>query len=271
MQLEKTGKIKINNIKFRLNKIVIEYLNVDNEENKIKLPLEISSYYDLNKYEEISLDKWNEILFKSKEIEIEKYLINLYSSKTISIYETKKKAMKYYSNDEKLLDKCILELKNNSFLDDRKFVNEYYEYLSNSLYGKYYILNFFKNNEIDKELLKDLDFNEEKEKEKAVKYLGKLLNSQKNNFMKIKVKIYNSLLKRGFDQNLTYEIINSLNIDENKERELLQKDLKRLIEKELKRKDEIDYQVINKKLISKGYRFKDIKEEMDKYKGENHD
>ncbi len=270
MQLEEVGNVKINNLKVKSSKVLVEY-EIDNNINKIKLPIEIYSKYKLLNNTLIPLNKWNEILKESKKIEIKETLMKIYSSKTRSIYNTRNKALKYYYDDEDLLEECINELKLEKLLDDSKFIKEYYEYLEDSLYGKYYILNFFRNNEIDKELLKDLDFNESKEKEKAIKYLGNLLDTDKYNFMKVKVKIYNSLLSRGFDQGLTYDIINSLNIDRNKELELLNKEFNKLKDKELRKNKEIDYQVIIKKLISKGYRISDIKEVINLYKGENND
>ena len=271
MHLEEVGNIIIKNIKAKGDKVTIEYLDSNRNEEKIKLNLDIYSLYKLDKNMEIDEDKWKEILDNNIKEDIKTYIIKLYNSKTISIYELRNKVNKKFKGNEALINTLIEDLINDGVLDDSKFVKEYYSYLNKELYGKYYILNFFKINEISKDLLYPLDFASDKELEKALKYVNKLIRKNKSNFMRLKVKIYSRLLSRGFDQEITMKVLNELNINEEDEKKSLKKDMDKIVSRELKKKGEIDYKVLNKKLISKGYKFSDINEAIQMLKGERDD
>lgn len=271
MHLEEVGNIYIKNIKIKGNKVTVEYLDSNKNEERIKLNLDIYSLYKLEKNKEIDEKLWKEILDNNIKEDIKTYIIKQYNSKTISIYELKNKTNKKFKGNDELINTLIEDLIKDGTLDDSKFVKEYYSYLSKELYGKYYILNFFKLNNISKDLLLPLDFNSEKELEKALKYVNKLIRKNKSNFMKLKVKIYSRLLSRGFDQEITMKVLNELNINEEDEKKSLNKDIERIVSRELKKKGEIDYKILNKKLISKGYKFSDINEAIEKLKGERND
>ncbi len=271
MHLEEVGNIYIKNIKVKGGKVLIEYLDLNKEENKIKLNFDIYSLYKIEKNKEININTWNEILDNNIKEDIKNYIIKLYNSKTISIYELKNKTNKKFKGNSELINTLIQDLIKDNILDDSKFVKEYYSYLSKELYGKYYILNFFKLNDISKDLLVDLDFDFDKELEKALKYVNKFIKKDKSNFMRLKVKIYSKLLSRGFDQEVTMKVLNGLNINEDDEKNALKKDMDRIVSRELKKKGEIDYKIVNKKLISKGYKFSDIKEAIENLKGERND
>ncbi len=270
MHLEEVGNIYIKNIKIKGNNVFIEYL-YNNNEDKIKLNYDIYSLYKLEKDSEINITLWNEILNNNLKEDIKTYIIKLYNSKTISIYELKNKMNKKFKGNDELINTLIEDLINEKLLDDSKFVKEYYSYLSKELYGKYYILNFFKLNNISKDLIKDLDFSFDKELEKALKYVNKLINKNKSNFMKLKVKIYSKLLSHGFDQEVTMKVLNGLNINEEDEKNALKKDMDKIVSREIKKRGEVDYKILNKKLISKGYKFSDINEAIEALKGERND
>ncbi len=271
MHLEEVGNIYIKNIKIKGNKVLIEYQDLNKNEDKIKLNLDLYSLYKIDKNKEIDINTWKEILENNIKEDIKSYIIKLYNSKTISIYELKNKVNKKFKGHEELINTLIEDLINDGILDDSKFVKEYYSYLNKELYGKYYILNFFKLNEISKDLVLPLDFNSDFELEKALKYVNKLIKKNKSNFMKLKVKVYYKLLSRGFDQEITMKVLNELNINENDERNALKKDMDKIVSKEIKKKGEIDYKTLNKKLISKGYKFSYVNEAIEKLKGERND
>lgn len=119
----------------------------------------------------------------------------------------------------------VKQLRSEGVLDDQNYVNLVLDTLNNELYGKYYIINYFKIKGISDELSSKIVFNDECELEKAKKYFESIRNLfVSSNFTKQKKKIYDDMVKRGFTVDIILKVLNSLKIDQNIENERLKKD-----------------------------------------------
>lgn len=268
MQLEEVGKITIVSMKEKSLVINIEYKDDRDISYKVKLPIEVASKYKIDVNDHVDKDLWNVILNESKKIDIKNYIVKNYVSKILSIQDIKFKCYKKFK-DYALVDESIQELINSKFLDDSSYMNEYFSYLNSELYGKYFILNYFKKNGVDEKLISNLKFNDKDEYNKAVAYVNnKIKRANSSNFMKSKVKIYNKLLSRGFNQSVIIEVLKKLNINEEDEIASLKKDLNKILNKKKKNK-ELSRRDIIKLLISKGYSLSRILEVLDDESSEN--
>lgn len=122
-------------------------------------------------------------------------------------------------------DCVVKQLRNEGLLDDPNYVKLVLETLNNELYGKYYIINYFKIKGISDELISKINFNDECELEKAKKYFESIQNLfVSSNFAKQKKKIYDDMVKRGFTVDIILKVLNGLKIDQSIENERLKKD-----------------------------------------------
>lgn len=268
MQLEEAGKIVIVSMKEKSLVINIEYKDDRDISYKVKLPIEVVSKYKINVDDKIDKDLWNKILNESKKIDIKNYIVKNYVSKILSIQDIKFKCYRKFK-DYPLVDESIKELIDSNFLNDSFYVNDYFSFLNSELYGKYYILNYFKKHGVDDNLVSTLEFNDSDEYRKALAYVNnKIRRTNSSNFMKSKVKIYNKLLSRGFNQETIIKVLNKLNINEEDEIASLKKDLNKILNKKRKNK-ELSKRDIIKSLISKGYSLSRILEVLNDGSNEN--
>ena len=82
----------------------------------------------------------------------------------ISSNELRQKLNKKF-NDEELTNEVIELLIKNKILDDKKYVFIAKSLLDEAMYGKYFIIDYFKKKKISNEIIATLTFDEEKEVE----------------------------------------------------------------------------------------------------------
>ncbi|MGM9873842.1 MAG: hypothetical protein ACI31G_02835 [Bacilli bacterium] len=257
MQLEKTGNL-IKAIKINKNNVKLVF------DNGKKLYINKNTYASSFLYVgKLLSDK--EIKQLTKEDEDDKYYsyaLKLLSKKQYFKYKFKEKLILKFPE---ILDKevyiVIDKLTKNNLLNDERLKDEYIDYYNSLNYGENKIKNKLIEKGYDYKLTKELVFPFNEEIKKAKNNLIKLNKKfDKYNSKTKKDKIAKSLIELGF----SFELIDSVikNVKENsyeKELELLNKDYNKLLisyskkyqDKELKQK------LINK-LLTKGYKYKDI-------------
>ena len=253
------------------NKIVLKEFNSKEEfvalnfgDFKLKILPETYEEFKFLVGNEYKKETILECIAENKKNEIVRYGVSKFAKKNYCSNEIKKKINKKFSDyPSETIDEAIEILKANNFIDDKFYVEQYLEYFNVGCYGKYYIINFFNSQKIDKNILDLIEFNDELEKEKAKRYFELIKNKYvSNNFVKQKKKIYENLLRRGFDVSLISELVSTLEIDENREEKALLKAYLKEKSKILAQKNE-DESITNKivsKLVSRGYSYEKITE-----------
>ncbi len=265
MQLGKTGNeyIKVTKIKVKDTKIYIEY---EEEGKSEKVKISYQTYEDhFIKEGDILKEDFLEILKEDKKNDIKKYISQLLIKKPYSKKDLTAKALDKFKNDGVLVHFVIRDLEKSKIIDDHEYVLTYMEYFTSSLYGQYYVTNFFREKEIASEIIESLEFNDEEELKKAKKYFELIKNKYvSGNFAKQKKKISETMLKRGFDVEIINEVLKSLHINKDIELKKLTKEYLKIKEKVLKNSEKEDKSYQKEKvisyLVSKGYKFEEIEE-----------
>ncbi len=253
MQLEKTGNyIEIVKIKIKDDKVLIDYKNDDKKIERIKISYQT---YEEHFLKEGSLLKseLEKIIKEDTKNKIKKYISTLLMRKPYSKNDLLLKCLDKYKNDKILVYQVIKEAERAKIIDDREYILTYLEYFNNSLYGKYYITNYFHEKEISSDIIDEIKFDEEYEKEKAKRYFELIKNKYvSSNFAKQKRRISETMLKRGFDLEIINDLLKSLNINHEVEKRKLMKEYLKLKEKDLKKEHIIS------SLVNKGYELEEV-------------
>ena len=241
-----------------------EYVTLNFDSFKLKILPETYEEFRFCVGNEYEKDKILECIAKNQKNEIVRYGINKFSKKNYCSNEIKNKIYKKFDDYPKeIIEEAIEILKANHFIDDKSYVEQYLEYFTVGCYGKYYITNFFNSQKIDQSIIDEIEYDDEVEKTKAQRYFGLIKNKYvSNNFAKQKKKMYENLLRRGFDVALISELLSTLEIDEAKEEKALIKSYFKEKNKILSKKENDD-SITNKlisKLVAKGYSYGKILE-----------
>lgn len=256
MQSENRGNIKVK------YKIRSEYVVFDIDGEKYKISKD--AFDELN-LENLELNDYliEQIKSDAKVQKIVNYCKKLALKKPYSESQLIKKINKKFDNPKEL-KKAFAVLRNSNLFDDEKYLENYKEYFDNNLYGKYYIMNYFRNQNVKQRLIDSLEFDEEFEMEKAKKFFNQMKNKYiRNNYAKQKKKIYDLMLFRGFSVEIILEVLNGLEINEDKEKTRLIASYKR-IKNRLSRSSKYEGVDINSKIVNKlimqGYNYSLISE-----------
>lgn len=241
-----------------------EYVTLNFDSFKFKILPETYEEFRFCVGNEYEKDTILECIAKNQKNEIVRYGINKFSKKNYCSNEIKNKIYKKFDDYPKeIIEEAIEILKANHFIDDKSYVEQYLEYFTVGCYGKYYITNFFNSQKIDQSIIDEIEYDDEVEKTKAQRYFGLIKNKYvSNNFAKQKKKMYENLLRRGFDVALISELLSTLEIDEAKEEKALIKSYFKEKNKILSKKENDD-SITNKlisKLVAKGYSYGKILE-----------
>ena len=265
MESAEIGKtVKINKIKVKDDYVIIEY-NVS--ENKVaKLKVLYQAYEDNYFYEGvISKETFKRLIVDNAKCQIKAYVTNLMIKKPYSKNEIIYKCNEKFPNNVDLIYEVCDELEEKRIIDDKEYVQTFLEYFNSSLYGKYYIINYFKNKGIDEEYINQINFLDKSECEKAKKYFELIKNKYvSSNYIKQKKKLSEIMLVRGFDIEVINEVLSSLKIDPNNEKENFLKELTRAKEK-FKDDKEKENRIISY-MVNRGYSYNDVSSYLDKEK-----
>ncbi|MGP1413663.1 MAG: regulatory protein RecX [Bacillales bacterium] len=256
-QLEKNGKqYQLNNIKIKDNDVYLYFNGL-----KVKLlftiylnyPFKIGDVYDSSFINEIITSNKNKLILNS--------VINKIYKHIYCVSEVKLILEKKYKNESKEFINTIVDyLIKNNYINEEEYVKNYMLFFNKNFFGKYYILNFFQNKYIKKELVDSIEFDIKNELTKANNYYNLIKNKYvASNVAKTKRNIYNALLRRGFSNEISSSIVESIVIDKTVEIKKLTKDYNRI-----SKKINSNIKIRNKKdkilseLITLGYNYEDI-------------
>jgi len=263
--------VEIGNIQTLINfKVKDNFVVLSFGTFKLKILSETYSEFRFYIGQEYKKEYLKQVLFVDDKNKIIRYFCAKASKTTYCEKEAKSKlARKFPSMDKDAIEAAIAYLINTKLINDNNYVIQYLDYFNSAYYGKYYIINFFSNKGISKDLIDNIPFDEDKEKEKAINYFGLIKNKfVSKNYAKQKRNIYDSLLKHGFGTDIATELISSLQIDEKLERKKLAADYIRAKNKysNKKQKDNVQTNKIVSYLVSAGYNYEDINDiiEVDK-------
>lgn len=257
MHLEEVGKdITISEIKEKGSKISLLF---DNGE-KAKVYRATYIEFNLNPGITLNQEAIKEINSFDEKEEIIEYLKSLITKRPYNEAELLKKCISKFKNYNNV-SKAINELKSYNLIDDQDYIENYMDYFDRNNYGKYFIINFFKNNGLKEELIEKLEFCDENELKKARNYFDSIKNKYvSGNFAKQKKKIYDLMLRRGFSIENILEVLNDLKVNQTAELERLKKDYRKVKMKYFVTNDsgvDANSKIISK-LINKGYNLEDI-------------
>ena len=260
MQLEKDGKL-IKKVKFNKSNITLVF----SDDDSLKISESTFTHFYLYNDKILSQEEYQEICNYEALNKAREYALNLFSKSQYTekdIYERltiKKKLNKDDAN------KVISYLKEHNFINDKSYIIEYVDLLNLKNYGKNKIIQKCYDQGFRKDLIEKIIFDEELEYQKAEVELRKYISSKNKNYQKLKENAYTFLINQGFDFEICSSTIKIIDeeYDFSKEKELLQKELKKYLLShsiDLNNFDEKS-KLINS-FIRKGYKYEDIKNEI---------
>ncbi|MFA7222626.1 MAG: RecX family transcriptional regulator [Bacilli bacterium] len=261
-QLEEIGKSQT------LRGFVVKGDNVVLDFGTFKLKILPETYEEFKFYIGREYDKefLKNCLLMNEKNEVIRYVLNKVNKHNYCESDIVKKVDKKFSDfDKSSITNAISDLKRDKCINDTEYVNQYMDYFLSGCYGKYYIINYFNLKKIDSKIISKLVFDDDVEKQKAESYFNLIKNKYvSNNIAKQKKKIYEQLLKRGFDATMALDLINSIVVNPEREEKAL---VKSYIKAKNKYKDVIsDHNIRTDKiisyLVSEGYDYDDIKSVM---------
>ena len=273
MKIENTiKKYIVSNIKYKIIKIkekqdgVILYL--DNKE-KISVPVDKYFEFGLNNIQGLD-QKLYEILKNEEKVFLgylsclRKLSIRDLSVKQISDFLKIKKQL-----NQKEIKHIVDKLISFNLLDDEKYCINRFNYLNKQLYSIKQIKTKLVKDGISKDLIeKYVINNSEDEYDKAIKLAKKYSNSIKNKSLNAtKQNILNKIVNLGYGYDAAKSAIDSLNLTNDNEIEILKREYLKAKNKYTKKYTDYDLRNhIYTSLISKGFKSEDIKTIMeDKY------
>ena len=203
----------------------------------------------------------NNLLKESEYYFIKDKVISKLKTKDYSKYEIKEFVKDKL--DESNLNRLILDLERNNYINDYNYVKRVFNEAESKLKGRLYIESKLKDKEIDESLIKAF-FEHYKEDELASTLVYKEYKKIENKYPKTTIinKIAYKLNYNGFSEYVIKEEVSKLEyIKYNDSIELIEKDYLKLIKKyQNKYKDkELERKVIES-LILKGYNYKSVKD-----------
>ena len=225
--------------------------------------------HQLTSHKELPNDLYKRIIKDNEYETLYLKAINYISYQMRTISEVKKHLKKSTQN-ETLINKIIKELKENKYVNDKLFTNEYTnEKIEFDLVGPKYIKEKLVNKGIHFDLINDalLSYTDEIEIDKVFEIIKKEIRyKQKKPYQKVYMSLKQKLLNKGFSLSIIESSLANLKEDilaQVDEDDLLQKDFNKL-------KTNVDLDNFDQKnkliqkLMRKGYHYELIKKVIDK-------
>ncbi|MBQ0009247.1 MAG: RecX family transcriptional regulator [Firmicutes bacterium] len=211
--------------------------------NKIIEESELSKMKEDNKIEEY-------FLYATKRL-----ILTSYSPSKIEEFLLKKGANKTQ------IKKVIEKLRKYDFINESKMVEEIISFCDSKHYGFYRIIKMLNDKKISKEEIAKVEYNSIREKKECELQVKLLQNKYKNkNEFNRKKSIYSALLRYGFDESISLELVNKFsNSNHFHEINVLKLDYQKCFSKFSRKYTGYELsQKITVSLLSKGYRINDI-------------
>ena len=255
-------------IKYEIKKIKAtqDYVLLFLEDDKIMISLE--NYFKYNVKSLNGLDEDLYQLFKQDEKLLKAYRGCLRKISTKD--HTVKQIRDYlYKNELKKseIEDIIKRLKEYGLLDDDKYCKGKISYYENSLYSARQIRMKLLKDGIDEELI-DKYLNDEDEYTKAFKLAEKYAKAKGKSSKALKQSILMKLTGNGFSYENALKAVDSLNINNENELELLSKEYTKALNKYSRKYEDYDLRShIYAYLLNKGFKSDDIKQAMEEENG----
>lgn len=187
---------------------------------------------------------------------VKKFLIKSYTFGKV------KELIKKKSDDEEIIEKVLARLIKNGFIDDQVYIDEILEHADYKHFGYKKIIQKLWNLKITPALINKVKYDETREKKEAANFIkivepkfSNLNNSQK------KKKIYEALLRNGFESDISLELVNKIaNSNYNHEINVLKLDYAKAYAKYSKTYNgALLRNKIECRLLRKGYKITDIR------------
>ncbi len=255
-------------IKYEIKKIKAteDYVLLFLEDEKIMISLENYFRYGVRNLK--GLDENLYISFKQDERLLKAYrgCLRKLSGKDHTVKQIKDYLRRYELKSSEI-DEQIRRLKEYGLLDDEKYCIGKIAYYHNSLYSARQIRMKLLKNGISEELIKR-HLQDDDEYEKALKLATKYAKDKGKSSKALKQSILLKLTGNGYSYENALKAVESLNINNENELELLSKEYTKALKKYEKKYD--DYELRNHiyaYLLNKGFKTDDIKEIMEESNG----
>ena len=261
MHLENTGKIYVIELAHKKGKVVMHLSNGDslniNEDIILEYYLYVNKELNASTIRKIKESaEMHDTLQKAYNI----LAHGLYTKKEIKDRLTRKKC------NPIIVDKVIKKLISLNYLNDQKYLEEYLSFAKNKGYGPKKIKSELVKKGISDHLIATINFDNQEE-DIEVQVEKTLKKYQSYNYQKKYQKVYNHLILLGYSSSIIKEVLEKkISIDEDKEIDLLRKEIDKSISKFQKKfsPNEIEHALITY-LMKKGYKYATIYEVLKEY------
>ena len=232
-------------------------------------PLKISKEAFVSSYLYAGKSLTNKEIAKLEEITAMTVLLNhalsIVSKKHLSEKEMLEKLLKK-ENNYQVAKNVIAKLKENDLLDDKAFMYDLVEWDNERCFGQNKIIKHLRDKGIPEPIIKKASFSASLEKKKAKLLLPKLEKKyDRFSYISKKQHVYNALVSQGYTIDVAKEVIEEVKKgNDKKEIELLKKDYEKAKNRYARKYE--GYQLKQKVysyLVSKGYKYQDIKKVLD--------
>ena len=169
--------------------------------------------------------------------------------------------LKKKGGNKKEIDEVIDKLKRYSFLDEEEIIRNVISYCDAKHYGYNKIIMMLKERQIDQSKIVKIKLDASREEKESIELVKRLKKRYKNkNTVNLKRNIYSALIRYGFEPNLAS--LRALEVHNSPQEELnvLKLDYLKLISSNSRKaKDKYNKEEIVDTLLSKGYKYNDIR------------
>ena len=179
-----------------------------------------------------------------------------------------KEYLKKKGGSKSEIEEVISKLKKYSLLDEDEIIKGVISYSDLKHYGYNKIISMLKQREIDESKISKLLKDESRENKESKELLKSLIKRYKGrSVVNLKRSIYSALIRYGYDENIANIRVNEVYISHSEEINVLILECNKLISsysRKLDNKIEVKEKIISK-LLTKGYKYQDIRKVIDKY------
>ena len=172
-----------------------------------------------------------------------------------------KEFLKKKGGNKKEIDEVINKLIRYSFLDEDEIIRNVISYCDAKHYGYNRIITMLKERQIDQSKIVKIKLDASREEKESIELVKRLKKRYKNkNTVNLKRNIYSALIRYGFEPNLAS--LRALEVHNSPQEELnvLKLDYLKLISSNSRKaKDKYNKEEIVDTLLSKGYKYNDIR------------
>ena len=251
-------------IKYEIKKIKAteDYVMIFMEDEKIMISLEDYFKYGVKDLKGLDEELYEQFKQSEKLLKAYRGCLRKISTKDHTVKQIREYLYRYELNKPDI-DSLIKRLKEYGFLDDEKYCTGKINYYQNSLYSLKQIRMKLLKDGISEELI-DRHLSSENEYDKALKLAQKYSKDKNKSLKALKQNILVKLTGNGFSYENARKAVDSLDISNENELELLSKEYFKALKKYEKKYEDYDLRNhIYAYLLNKGFKSDDIRQVME--------